>query len=348
MKHYDVLKTGIHLLWAKIRKQRVPFQVHLRLLEQCNKNCSYCKDDYPFSGVKPPTTRQFSKAIDGFVNLGTKRFTLFGGEPFLRKDLEKIIRKIKLHKANCSVITNGSLIDQYKKMLKGIDLLIISLDGDRQSHDAYRGKGSYNEAIHAVELARSKGIQVQLLCTITRLTDLKLLHLSKLAEYYDCTIDFEQLNPLFNSDGTITLRDEDPGADKIKALIDYQLKYKNPRIVNSRYILKYIGSWLPSYKTFRLFKGQVLNNVKLLKCYGGQFFATVEANGDIFPCCLIRVDYKPVNIFEFGVKKAWELMPPNSCIACRSIGCSMFNSIFSLNINSIFSLLRQRVADRFC
>ncbi|MCF7916163.1 MAG: radical SAM protein [Candidatus Omnitrophica bacterium] len=343
MKYSRAISLGLNLFFAKIAKRRVPFQVHLRLLEQCNRNCSYCKRDYPFSGIKPPAIGKFLKVIDDFVSLGTRRFTLFGGEPLLYKDIEEIVRRIKFHKVNCSVMTNGSLIEQHKGLLKDIDLLTVSLDGDQQSHDAYRGKGSYNEAICAIKLARSKGTQVQLLCTITNLTDLKLRHLFEIAEYYDCTIDFEQLNPLFNSNGTITLRDEDPGADKIKALIDYQLKYKNPRIVNSRHTLKYIRSWLPFYKIFRLFEGQALNNLKLIKCSGGQFFATVEANGDIFPCCLIRTDYKPVNVFNLGVKSAWESMPQNNCIACRSIGYSMFNSIFSLNINSIFSLLRQGI-----
>lgn len=348
MNYGRILALGLELIFAKIMKRRIPFQIHLRLLEQCNKRCRYCKGDYPHYGVPPPGTQEVLKVIDDFVSLGTKRFTLFGGEPFLREDLGKIVRKIKAHRVNCSVITNGSLVDQHKKVLKNIDLLTVSLDGDEKTHDAYRGEGSYEEAIHSIDLARKKGAQVQLLCTITDLTDPELLHLSKVAEYYDCTIDFEQLNPLFSNRRRITLREEDPGVNRINALIDYQLKHKNPRVINSSYIFRYIKNWSAFYKIFRLFKGEFLGDTKLIKCYGGVFFATVEANGDIFPCCLIRPDYYPVNVFRLGAKKAWDSMPPNNCIACRSVGYSMFNSIFSLNINSIFNLLRQEVVDRFC
>ncbi len=348
MKYSKIIVRGLHFLTAKIMNQRIPVQVHIRLLEQCNKNCSYCKGDYPVNNQESAATSEFLKVIDGFVGLGAKRFTLFGGEPLLYDGIEAIVDRIKYHKVNCSIITNGSLIGQHKALLEKIDLLSVSLDGDRNCHDAYRGEGSYNQAIHAIELARSKGVPVQLLCTITRLTDPKLPYLAKIADYYNCTIDLEQLNPLFNPDGTVTLRQEDPGLDKINSLIDYQLKHRNLRMVNSAYVLRYVRRWPLGYNVFRLFKDQIPANTRLIKCYGGKFSAVVEANGDLLPCCLIRPDYRPVNVFKLGVRKAWRIMPANNCIACRSIGYNMFNSLFSLNVNSLIHLLGREKINKFC
>lgn len=347
MKYSKLLALGFRFLFAKMLNQRIPFQVHIRLLEQCNKCCSYCVGDYPIRGQKPLTTKQLLEVIDGFVRLGTKRFTLFGGEPLLFEDIGKIVGRIKHHKVSCSIITNGSLIDKHITLLGNLDLLTVSLDGDRQCHDTYRGKGSYDQAIHAIEMARSKGIPVQLLCTITRLTDPKLSHLIEIAQRYDCTINFEQLNPLFNTDGTTTLRPEDAGLKGIIALISYQLKYKNPRFVNSTYALKRVRQWPASYQIFRLFRDQTNFNSKLMHCYGGRFTAVVEANGDILPCCFLRHDYCPVNALKLGVEKAWQQMPKNNCSACRSIGYNMFNAIFSLHPGTLLHFSNKKIMSKF-
>jgi len=347
MKYSELVALGFRFLFAKMINQRVPFQVHIRLLEQCDKRCSYCIGDYPTRGQKPLTTKQLLEVIDGFVRLGTKRFTLFGGEPLLREDIGKIVRRIKDHKVNCSIITNGSVIDKHIELLGNLDLLTVSLDGDRQCHDAYRGGGSYDEALHAIEVARNKDIPVQLICTITRLTDPKLSHLIEIAQRYNCTIDFEQLNPLFNADGTTTLRPEDAGAEGIAALIDYQLKHKNSRVVNSAYALKCVRQWPVPYRTFRLLRDQIPFNSKVIHCYGGRFSAVVEANGDLLPCCLIRHNYHPVNVFELGLEKAWQQMPENNCSACRSIGYSMFNAIFSLHPGTLLHFSNKRIRSKF-
>ncbi len=347
MKYRKLLALGFRFLLAKILNQRIPFQVHIRLLEQCNKSCSYCVGDYPIKGQKPLTTKQLLEVIDGFIRLGTKRFTLFGGEPLLFEDIGKIVRQIKKHKVNCSIITNGSLIDKHIVLLENLDLLTISLDGNKQCHDAYRGEGSYDEVIHAIEVARNKGIPVQLLCTITRLTDPKLSHLIEVAQRYGCTIDFEQLNPLFNPDGTTTLRPEDAGQKGITDLINHQLKNKNSRFVSSAYVLKRVRQWPVSYHVFRLFRDQINFNSKAMHCYGGQFSVVVEANGDLFPCCFIRYDYHPVNVLKLGVEKAWQQMPENKCSACRSIGYSMFNAIFSLHPGTILHFLNKKIISKF-
>lgn len=342
------MALGSSFLLAKAMHQRIPFQIHIRLLEQCNKNCSYCKDDYIVKGQKPADVNKVLKIIDEFAELGTKRFTLFGGEPLLYQDIEAVVCRIKKYNLNCSIITNGSLIDQHQSLLKDIDLLTISFDGSKKCHDAYRGKGAYDEAIHAIEVARSKGVPVQLLCTITRLTDPKLLHLKRVAEYYNCTIDLEQLNPLFNPDGTVILRPEDPGPDKIKNLIDYQLNHNDNRLINSSYVLKKVRDWPKPYEIFRIFKNQDFSEHKIIKCFGGRFSAAVEPNGDLFPCCLIRYDYHPVNIFKIGAKKAWEAMPENQCIGCRSLGYNMVNAIFSLNTRTLLQITGKSFINQFC
>ncbi len=62
---------------------------------------------------------------------GVGHITLSGGEPFLRKDLEQIIKYIRKKQLSVSIITNGLLLDESKlKMLKKYVMqLSISVPG---------------------------------------------------------------------------------------------------------------------------------------------------------------------------------------------------------------------------
>ncbi|NQS90619.1 radical SAM protein [Patescibacteria group bacterium] len=340
MESIKTIRLGIKILFAKIIKKPIPFQVFIRVLEQCNQRCSYCKGDYPIQSFKPPTTKQLLELIDGLAYLGTKRITLTGGEPLLRDDIHVIIRHIKSHGINASLTTNGRLINKHIKSIRDLDLLSVSIDGDRFCHDAYCGKGSYDAAIHAIKVARNIGVPVQLLCTVTRLTDPKLASLIEIAERYDCSITFDLLNPFFNIDGSMSLRPEDAGEEAINSFFSYQIKHRNPRVVPSLYVLKYIRNWPASYTTFRLFYNQIPPGFKPIKCYAGHFSALIETNGDLMPCCFMRPDYSPTNVFELGVEKAWQYMPKNNCITCRAIGYNMFNALFSFHFGSLSHFLK--------
>lgn len=340
------MNLGVHRLFTKSRNRRVPLQVHIRLLEQCNQRCSYCKGDYPVHGQDFPSTAQVIELVDELAQLGTRRITLFGGEPLLRDDIHDIVRRIKYHKIYSSVITNGKFIDKYKPLLKDLDQLSVSLDGDKSTHDTYRGQGTFDGAIHAIRIAREAGVPVQLLCTITRLTDRKLIYLMSIAEKYQCAVNFEQLNPFFNTDGSMTLRDEDVGWKEMSDFLDYHIRNKIPRVVHSLYVLKYVRNWPLSYNTFRLFRNEIPTRFKPIFCYGGIFSASIEANGDLLPCCMIRPDFKPTNVFRRGAKEAWRAMPRNDCITCRSIACNMMNALFSLHPSSLLHYARIYLENR--
>ena len=65
-----------------------------------------------------------------------------------------IIRKLNGH-----IITNGILILKFIHIFKRNDGIKVSIDGDRETHDRIRGKGSYDKAIEALENLREDGIR---------------------------------------------------------------------------------------------------------------------------------------------------------------------------------------------
>jgi len=78
------------------------------------------------------TYEEIISMLHSFTELGLKKVRLTGGEPLIRKDLQKLIKLIKssFPEIEIALTTNGSLLQKYSKILKnaGLDRITISLD----------------------------------------------------------------------------------------------------------------------------------------------------------------------------------------------------------------------------
>jgi SAM-dependent methyltransferase/sulfatase maturation enzyme AslB (radical SAM superfamily) len=135
----------------------------------CNLSCSFCFED-----SKPGDTRldrlTFADAkpfIDEAVELGVQRFSFTGGEPFVVKDLIRIL-DYALNSRPCLVLTNGT-----NPLLKRLDKIEplnikphtlsfrISLDhSEEANHDKYRGKGNFLKALKSIQELHARGFKV--------------------------------------------------------------------------------------------------------------------------------------------------------------------------------------------
>jgi MoaA/NifB/PqqE/SkfB family radical SAM enzyme len=84
---------------------------------------------------------------------------LSGGEPLIRNDFDKILRRIA-PKRLCHIYTNGTMIspaDAEQWITLGISSVAVSVDGPKGVHDAIRGRGTFSSSMSAVEmLSRAK------------------------------------------------------------------------------------------------------------------------------------------------------------------------------------------------
>ena len=137
----------------------------------CNLACPFCLE-----GSKPGDNRlqrvRFDDAkpfVDEAVALGVSQFSFTGGEPFLIKDIIRIL-DYALDFAPCLVLTNG--VDVVTKRLTKLSMLRgkphplslrISIDyPDAERHDAGRGAGNFTKAWQAVRLLHDAGFKVSI------------------------------------------------------------------------------------------------------------------------------------------------------------------------------------------
>ena len=146
------------------------YQINIEVTEKCNLRCKYCiyNDDCDSNrnfGSQDMSIEIAKASIDyAAANSGDDiAVTFYGGEPLIRFDLIKECveyskEKLKGKNLTFSLTTNLTLMTkemaEYFASVKGFSLL-CSLDGDKESHNAYRvyqdGRGSFDDAIRGMK-----------------------------------------------------------------------------------------------------------------------------------------------------------------------------------------------------
>jgi uncharacterized radical SAM superfamily Fe-S cluster-containing enzyme len=104
--------------------------------------------------------------------LGVAEFFLTGGEPFLLPDIAEILAACTAV-APTTVLTNGALLvgrrfEALRAARNDRLTLQISLDSPTPDlHDRHRGKGTWERALKAIDVARAEGFRVRLAATVS-------------------------------------------------------------------------------------------------------------------------------------------------------------------------------------
>ncbi len=112
---------------------RVHNYLRISLTERCNLRCFYCM---PEDGIELSekanvlTHEEIIFLAKEFVGLGVNKIRLTGGEPLIKKNIEKIIRELTALPISLGITTNGILLDKYIDLFKecGVKDINISLD----------------------------------------------------------------------------------------------------------------------------------------------------------------------------------------------------------------------------
>ena len=114
--------------------------LRISITDRCNFRCSYCmpsdifNKNYKYiSQDKILSYEEIISICKLLKNVGLRKIRITGGEPLLRKNIDKLIYKLKndVHIDQISITTNGSLLSEKKLILlkkSGLDSITLSLD----------------------------------------------------------------------------------------------------------------------------------------------------------------------------------------------------------------------------
>ncbi|WP_373082539.1 radical SAM protein [Fusobacterium animalis] len=246
---------------------------YIYLTNECNLTCSHC---YMNSGKKNKnelTTEEIKKLLLALNKKMYTHITFIGGEVFLKKEFDSILKFSKKLGLKNIVLTNGTLAT--KKMISElapfIDEVQVSIDGyDEKTNSEIRGKGNFNLAKQAVENFLENGVK-----TVIAITPQYENLSEKLDGYKKFSKDLlEKFEKNFKIKFSLELLD---GRD-FKSDIDKNKKYnfQLSRLIDEIYPNEKINNFALNYE----------NGGYIINCGYGEL--TFSSNGDIFMCSLIE------------------------------------------------------------
>src|SRR5262249_41713109 len=126
-----------------------PLKVFFDVSNYCNLRCPHCLSDSLPTGRSFLSWHLLSRLLDECSDIGVFVIKFGGGEPFLHPRLLEALRYVRACDMASSVTTNGLICSsEIIQCVRECDTAIsVSIDGDEETHDGIRGKGTFARTI---------------------------------------------------------------------------------------------------------------------------------------------------------------------------------------------------------
>jgi len=146
--------------------------VYLVVTSACNLSCRHCYAGASNEPGREMSTGEILSLIDRIADLGALEIVITGGEPLLRKDIFRIMRRIRMRCMDFILFTNGTLLDEAAvRKIGGLAprMVAVSLESPGpRIHDSIRGKGSFSRAVRGIGMLQDSGVPVRINTTLFR------------------------------------------------------------------------------------------------------------------------------------------------------------------------------------
>ena len=171
----EVLSDSAEMFSEEFHKTPQIFGLQIEVTARCNERCIHCYiPNEKKNAGKDMELSLILGVLDQAKEMGTLQVTLSGGELFMHKDIETILRHARKNDFVISILSNLVLLsDKHIQVLKEINpsLVQVSLYSmDAKEHDAITlVKGSFEKTKKSIERLVAADIPVQISCPVMKL-----------------------------------------------------------------------------------------------------------------------------------------------------------------------------------
>jgi GTP 3',8-cyclase len=146
--------------------------LRLSVTDRCDFRCVYCmSEDMNFLPKRDVLSlEELDRLASAFVELGTRKLRITGGEPLVRRDIMRLFRLLSRHLAagtldELTLTTNGSQLARFVSELAecGVKRVNVSLDTlDPSKFRAITRWGELGKVIAGIDAAQTAGLAVKI------------------------------------------------------------------------------------------------------------------------------------------------------------------------------------------
>ena len=300
-------------------KQRIAFELQRQLIKdqaekhplrqlfwectlRCNMKCRHCGSDCKTSALHPDMPfEDFEKVLRRIKETYDSHKVMIvvtGGEPLMRKDIEKCCRAIYDMEFPWGIVSNGLLMTPQKiegLLRAGMHSATISLDGFQEEHEWMRGvRGSFKNATEAIRiLANEPSIKFDVVTCVNN------KNYDTLPEFKEYLISLGLKNWRLFTVFPVGRAADDPelqlSNERFRGVMDFiKETRKEGRISVSYGCEGFLGES----------EGKVRDH--MFTCQAGMSISSVMIDGSISACASIRSKLAQGNIYKDDFIDVWE------------------------------------------
>jgi GTP 3',8-cyclase len=153
--------------------------LRISVTDRCNFRCVYCMPkevyglDHRFLERRELLTfEEITRVARVFVANGVQKIRITGGEPLVRRDLERLIAQLAELDVDLTLTTNGSLLPQKAQLLADAGLRRITVSLDSLDDTQFRALNDVDfpvdRVLEGIEAAQAAGLPVKVNAVIKR------------------------------------------------------------------------------------------------------------------------------------------------------------------------------------
>lgn len=274
-----------------------PFFLQWHITDNCNLRCAHCYNtDYTKATVSFAklffVLEEYALLLKHLQKKGRVQFA--GGEPLLSPHFFQLVAEARKKDMAVRILSNGTLINHEtaeKIASAGCYIVQISIEGDKDTHDAIRGERSFQQALSGAKALNQRGLELTFAMTLTKKNCKKIKYLFKLADKYANRIGFHRLVPIGTGENM-----------QSEMLTPKELwnAFKQIDRLKKKYKRLAIPQRDPLWQCYH----QNLQEHNISGCSAGFNGLCIGSNGDVYPCR--RLPVKIGNVFEESLVKLFE------------------------------------------
>lgn len=175
MDKIDLVNDSVSFFYDKFKQKPQILGLQVEISSRCNERCIHCY--IPNSSKKNGIDIDLAfilGVLDEAKKLGTLQLTLSGGEPFMHKDIEVILRHARKNDFSISILSNLVLLsDEIAQILKEINPSIVQVSlysMNPDEHDSItQVKGSFEKTKSSIEKLIDAEIPLQISCPVMKI-----------------------------------------------------------------------------------------------------------------------------------------------------------------------------------
>ncbi|MBL7196841.1 MAG: radical SAM protein [Candidatus Omnitrophica bacterium] len=277
-------------------------EVIISITNRCNLKCKMC--DIPYEKKEELTAAHWKRVIKDASFIGAETIVFSGGEPLLREDIFDLVSFVKNNRMKVCLTSNGCLIDKdvaSRLAYLKVDVVNISVEGLKETHDYLRGENTFDRAVSALENLKKCGIESTIATVVSRYNYVELPYIVKLAAKYGATtIRFQPFSKIFVEDkkkeGSFFIDREDK--KKLQGIAEELIEFTN-RCGISTNPASYLRA-IPSYLSGK-------SIIPHDSCSALWSSCSINVTGEIFPCWAIGDAQKQIgNVQKDSLRELWD------------------------------------------